>query len=70
MTSATNTYTNPIRVYANNTITIAVASGYTIESVTYEASSTGNYVTYAQEATVSPTVTSPVHLQHVRLGTI
>ena len=65
MTSATNTYTNPIRVYANNTITIAVASGYTIESVTYEASSTGNYVTYAQEATVSPSVTPAVSGKNV-----
>ncbi len=65
MTSATNSYTNPIRVYANNTITIAVASGYTIESVTYEASSTGNYVTYAQEATVSPSVTPAVSGKNV-----
>ncbi|MBR0296072.1 MAG: chitobiase/beta-hexosaminidase C-terminal domain-containing protein [Paludibacteraceae bacterium] len=60
MTSSTNRYTNPLRVYANTTITIAVASGYTIESVTYTASSTGNYVTYAQNATVSPNVTPTV----------
>lgn len=60
MTSSTNTYTNPIRVYANTTITIQAAEGYTLESVTYEASSTGNYVTYAQNATVSPNVTPAV----------
>ena len=64
-TSSSNTYTNPIRIYANNTITIAVVSGYTIESVTYEASSTGNYVTYAQDATVSPSVTPTVSGKNV-----
>ena len=58
--STTNTYSNPIRVYANTTISIQAAEGYTIESVTYEASSTGNYVTYAQNATVSPSVTPSV----------
>ena len=52
--SSPNGYTNPIRVYANTTITIQAAEGYVIQSVTYEASSTGDYVTNAQYATVSP----------------
>lgn len=60
MVSATNTYTNPIRVYANTTITIAATTGYVIQSVAYEASSTGNYVTYAQNAAVNPNVTPTV----------
>ena len=63
--SSTNSYTNPIRVYANTTVSIQVADGYTIESVTYEASSTGNYVTYAQNATVSPSVTPTVSSKNV-----
>ena len=65
MTSSTNNYSNPIRVYANTTITIEVASGYTIESVTYEASSTGSYVTNAQNATVTPEVTPSVSGKNV-----
>ena len=64
-TSSANTYTNPLRFYASVTTTIQVASGYTIESVTYEASSTGNYVTYAQNATVSPSVTPTVSSKNV-----
>ena len=64
-TSSTNTYTSPIRVYANTTITISATTGYVINSVTYEASSTGNYVTYAQNATVSPTVTPTVSGKNV-----
>ena len=59
-TSSTNTYTNPIRIYANTTVTINVLNGAKILSVAYEASSTGNYVTYAQNATVTPNVTPTV----------
>ena len=65
-TSSANTYTNPLRFYANVTTTIQVATGYTIKSVTYEASSTGNYVTYAQNATVSPSVTPTVSGKNVK----
>ncbi len=64
-TSSANTYTNPLRFYANTTITIQAASGYVIQSVTYEASSTGNYVTYAQNADVSPNVTPTVSDKNV-----
>lgn len=64
-TSSTNTYTNPIRVYANTTVTITADSGYSIQSVTYEASSTGNYVTNAEGATVSPDVTPTVSGKNV-----
>lgn len=64
-TSSTNTYTDPIRIYANNTITITADNGYVINSVTYEASSTGNYVTYAQNATVTPNVTPTVSGKNV-----
>ena len=59
-TSSTNTYTNPIRIYANTTVTINALNGAKILSVAYEASSTGNYVTYAQNATVTPNVTPTV----------
>ena len=65
MTSSTNTYSNPIRIYANTTVTITADEGYTIQSVTYEASSTGNYVSYAQNATVSPNVTPTVSGKNV-----
>ena len=63
--SQENGYTNPIRVYANTTITIQAALGYVIQSVTYEASSTGDYVTNAQYATVSPQVTPTVSSTYV-----
>ena len=59
--SEANTYTNPLRFYAGKTTTIEVAEGYQLKSVAYEASSTGNYVTYAQDATVSPDVTPSVN---------
>ena len=59
-TSSTNSYTSPIRVYANTTVTIATAQSYYITSVTYNASSTGSYVTNAQKATVSPSKTPSV----------
>lgn len=59
-TSSTNTYTNPIRIYANTTVTINALNGAKILSVAYEASSTGDYVTNAQNATVSPNVTPTV----------
>lgn len=52
--SSTNTYTSPIRVYANTTITIKATNNAKILSVSYEASSTGSYVTNAENATVSP----------------
>ena len=65
MVSSTNTYTDPIRVYANTTITITADAGYVINSVTYEASSTGNYVTRAQNATVTPQVTPTVSGKNV-----
>ena len=65
MVSSTNSYANPIRVYANTTITIEATTGYVIQSVTYEASSTGNYVTYAQNATVTPNVTPTVSGKNV-----
>ena len=65
MVSQENGYTNPIRVYANTTITIQAALGYVIQSVTYEASSTGDYVTNAQYATVSPQVTPTVSSKYV-----
>lgn len=64
-TSSANTYTNPLRIYANNTITIKAAEGYVINSVIYEASSTGNYVTNAQNATVTPEVTPTVSGKNV-----
>jgi len=64
-TSAANTYTNPLRFYTNNTVTIKADDGYVITSVTYEASSTGNYVTYAQDATVTPNVTPTVSGKNV-----
>lgn len=64
-TSSTNTYTNPIRVYANTTVTIQAQGNCYLKSVTYEASSTGNYVTYAQEATVSPNTTPTVSGKNV-----
>ena len=63
--STTNDYANPIRIYSGTTVTIKVASGYVINSVTYMASSTGNYVTYAQNATVSPQVTPTVSGKNV-----
>jgi len=59
-TSSTNTYTSPLRIYANTTVTIAAATNYYITKVVYNASSTGNYVTYAQNATVSPSATPAV----------
>ena len=58
-TSSANTYTSPARFYANTTITIT-ATDAVLSSVVYEASSTGNYVTYAQNATVNPTITPTV----------
>ena len=61
MVSSTNTYSNPIRIYANTTVTINANNGAKITSVAYEASSTGNYVTFAQNATVSPEVTPSVN---------
>ena len=61
MVSSTNTYTNPIRIYANTTITIEAQNDAKILSVNYEASSTGNYVTVAQNATVTPNVTPTVN---------
>ncbi|MBR4468407.1 MAG: chitobiase/beta-hexosaminidase C-terminal domain-containing protein [Bacteroidales bacterium] len=61
MVSSTNTYSNPIRIYANTTVTINANNGAIITSVAYEASSTGNYVTVAQNATVSPEVTPSVN---------
>ena len=64
-TSSTNSYTDPIRVYANTTITIQATDGYVINSVTYEAYSTGNYVTYAKDATVTPDVTPTVSGKNV-----
>ena len=64
-TSSANDYTNPLRIYANNTITIKAAEGYVINSVIYEASSTGNYVTNAQNATVNPKVTPTVSGKNV-----
>ena len=63
--SSTNTYSNPIRVYAGTTITITADAGYVINSVTYEASSTGNYVTNAEEAAVTPQVTPTVSGKNV-----
>ena len=63
--SSTNTYTNPIRIYANTTITIKALNGAKILSVNYEASSTGNYVTNAQNATVTPNVTPTVSGKNV-----
>lgn len=63
--SSTNTYTNPLRFYANSTTTIKAADGYVLKSITYQASSTGNYVTYAQNATVSPEVTPSVSTKDV-----
>lgn len=59
-TSSANSYTNPLRIYANTTVTIKAVEGYAIQSVTYEASSTGTYVTNAQNATVTPEVTPTV----------
>ena len=64
-TSSANDYTSPLRFYANNTVTIKADDGYVITSVTYEASSTGNYVTNAQNATVTPNVTPTVSGKNV-----
>jgi hypothetical protein len=61
MVSSTNTYTNPIRIYANTTVTINALNGAKILSVNYESSSTGNYVTNAQNASVTPEVTPTVN---------
>ena len=41
------------------------STGYVIQSVTYEASSTGNYVTYAKEAGATPQVTPTVSGKNV-----
>ena len=60
MISSTNNYSNPIRIYANTTVTIKALNGAKILSVNYEASSTGNYVTNAQNATVTPNATPTV----------
>ena len=50
--SSTNSYSNPIRVYANTTITITAKSGVKrITQVEVTASSTGNYVTNTEGAT-------------------
>ena len=50
--SSTNSYNNPIRVYANTTITITAKSGVKrITQVEVTASSTGNYVTNTEGAT-------------------
>ena len=65
MVSSTNTYTNPIRIYANTTVTIEALNGAKILSVNYEASSTGNYVTVAENATVTPEVTPTVSGKNV-----
>lgn len=55
--SSTNTYSNPVRVYANTTVTFAANTGYKITKVVVTASSTGNYVTYTKDATWSATGT-------------
>ena len=56
--SSTNTYSNPIRVYANTTITISAKTGVKrITKVEITASSTGNYVTYTANATWTATGT-------------
>ena len=65
MISSSNTYTNPLRFYAKSKTTIKADDGYAIQSVTYEASSTGNYVAYAQNATVTPNVTPSVSDKNV-----
>ena len=59
-TSSTNTYTSPLRIYANTTVTIAAATNYYITKIVYNAYSTGNYVTYAENAAVSPSATPAV----------
>ena len=64
-TSSANGYTNPLRFYANVTMTITADDGYVLKSVTYESSSTGNYVTYAQNASVTPNVTPTVSGKNV-----
>lgn len=63
--SSSNSYTSPLRVYANTTITITASNSKKLVSITYIASSTGNYVTYAQNATVSPSVTPTVSGKNV-----
>ena len=60
MTSSANSYTSPLRIYANTTITITAQGAAYLTSVVYNASSTGSYVTNAQNATVSPSVTPTV----------
>ena len=64
-TSSSNTYTNPCRLYANTTITIASQNGARLVSVVYEASSTGDYVTNAQNATVTPSTTPTVNSKKI-----
>ena len=63
--SSTNPFTNPLRIYANTTVTINAQNDAKITSVTYTAYSTGNYVTNAQNATVSPEVTPTVNSTNV-----
>ena len=63
--SSTNSYTDPIRVYSGTTISIQANNGAVIQSVTYEASATGSYVTYAMEAHVTPQVTPTVSSKNV-----
>ncbi len=53
-TSSTNSYSNPIRVYANTTITISAKSGATITKIEITASSSG-YATAANNATWTAT---------------
>ena len=53
-TSSTNSYSNPIRVYANTTITISAKSGATITKIEITASSSG-YATAANDATWTAT---------------
>lgn len=59
MASATNAYSNPIRIYASTTITIQADNGYVINSVTLSANS-DSYATAAKNATVYPDVTPTV----------
>ncbi len=53
-----DTYINPLRLYANTNLEIKHNEGYQITKIVFEASSTGNYVTYLKNSITTGTVTT------------
>ena len=51
-------YINPLRLYAKTNLEIKHNSGGKITKIVFEASSTGNYVTYLQQSITTGTVTT------------